>query len=64
MPRHGQPRRSLGSYSLMFEKKLDHQDDEAKNEHKDADAVDTVHILHKGCLRPVRIRLPEVEIFG
>jgi hypothetical protein len=48
----------------MFEKKLDHQDDEAKNEHKDADAVDTVHILHKGCLRPVRIRLPEVEIFG
>jgi hypothetical protein len=45
------------------EEKFDGKNDQTKNEHENADAVDAMHVLHKPCFGPVRIRFFNVEIF-
>jgi len=54
----------LDSYKLTFQEQLDHENNQAKDEHEDADTVNTMHILHEVCFWPVWIRFLNVEVFG
>jgi len=56
-------RRSLAFYKLMFKEKLDNKNDQTKNEHKNADAVNAMHIFDKPCFWTIGIRFFDVEIF-
>lgn len=60
----GRRRKSLGFYNLMPEEELDHKNDQAKNEHKNANAVNTMHVFDKAGFRTIGIGLFDVEIFG
>lgn len=53
----------LDSCKLTFQKQLDHENDQAKDEHEYADPVNTVHILDKVCFWPARVWFLNVEIF-
>jgi hypothetical protein len=47
----------------MFKEKLDRKNDQAKNEHENTDAVDSMHVFDESCFWPVGTRFFEIEIF-
>ena len=48
---------------LVFKEKFEGKNDQAKNEHEQADTVNAMHVFDEGCFRAVRIRLFNVEVF-
>jgi len=63
MPRPERRRRLLDFYKLVPEEKLVGKNDQTKNKHQQADAVDAVHVFYKPCFWPVGIWFFNVEIF-
>ena len=60
---HGLHRKSLAFYNLMFEEKFKGKNNQAKDEHENADTVDAMHVFHEVRFRTIRIGLFNVEIF-
>jgi hypothetical protein len=68
--RIGHPERSEGGnpklkfQPSLFSKQLDGDDDQAKNEYQQADAIDAMHITDPFAFRPAGILLFKIKVFG
>jgi len=51
-------------FTTFSSQQLDGKDDQAEKKNKDADPVNTVHVADPFIFWPVRIFLPQVEVFG
>jgi len=54
----------LHLFISLFPQKLNRKNDETENKDQQANAVDTVHVFHKIAFGTIRIRFPDVEVFG
>ena len=51
-------------FTSLFPQKLNGKNDETENKDQQADTINAMHVFYKIALRPVRIRFPDIKIFG